>query len=86
MDFINEVAILARLRHPNVVRLLDVALNPSIILIFAHAGLDLAQQFRAKVFPAARWREVALQISAGLAYVHDCYVVHADLKPANVCW
>ena len=86
MDFINEVAILARLRHPNVVRLLDVVLNPSIILIFAYAGLDLAQQFRAKLFPAARWREVALQISAGLAYVHDCYVVHADLKPANVCW
>ena len=82
----NEVAILARLRHPNVVRLLDVSLSPSIVLIFAYAGLDLAQQFRAKLFPVARWREVALQISAGLAYFHDCYIVHADLKAANVCW
>ena len=86
LDFVNEVAILARLRHPNVVRLLDVSLSPSVVLIFAYAGLDLAQQFRANLFPAARWREVALQISAGLAYVHDCYIVHADLKAANVCW
>jgi hypothetical protein len=85
-EFLHEVAVLSRLRHSNVTRLLDVAVHPSMCLVFVYAGRNLQQQLQDDTFPAAKWLEVGMQILAGLVYLHTKYIVHGDMKPANVCY
>ena len=85
-EFLHEVAVLSRLRHPNVARLLDVAVHPSMCLVLVYAGRNLQQQLQDDTFPAAKWLEVGMQILAGLVYLHAKYIVHGDIKPANVCY
>ena len=85
-EFLHEVAVLSRLRHPNVTRLLDVAVHPHKCLVLVYAGRNLQQQLQDDTFPAAKCLEVGMQILAGLVYLHAKYIVHGDMKPPNVCY
>ena len=85
-EFLHEVAVLSRLRHPNVARLLYVSVRPHKSLVLVYAGRNLQQQLEDDTFPGAKWRDVGVQILAGLVYLHAKYIVHGDMKPANVCY
>lgn len=85
--FRRERAILARLEHPNIARLLDGGVSAggepwfalelvegeTLIRYCDRAGLGLGQRI-----------ELFLQICDAVAYAHRNLVVHRDLKPANV--
>ena len=84
-----EAAALARVAHPNVIRLLDVG------ALGAHAGegVYLAMERHASSLDrtlsegrltAERAVAVARGVLAGLAALHGAGLLHRDVKPANV--
>ena len=82
---IKEARALARLDHPNVVRVYDVLTHDGEIVIVMElvAGETLAS-WEAAV--PRGWREVVaayLQVGAGLAAAHRLDIIHRDFKPSN---
>lgn len=83
----SEVAVLKRIRHPNVVELLDISKRPDrlfLILEFCEAG-DLSQLIRAKgVLPEKEALFYFRQLASGLRALREHDLMHRDLKPQNL--
>ena len=82
--FERELDLLARLDHPNLVRLIDRFQTPSgtvgILEFLSGRTLDL-------VLDALSPRQVfklSVQLLAALGAIHDSRIIHRDLKPQNI--
>lgn len=92
--FQSEAMILDRLRHPNIVSILDrgdskdrLAREFSFIALEFMAGGDLMEHNRTKREQKLGFAEMLYyfkQICDGLAHAHACGVIHRDLKPENL--
>ncbi len=83
--FIEEHALIAQLRHPNVVQIFGqgfTAAHAYIAMEYMSAG-DLRELIAAGVRPSKALRILA-QITAGLAAIHAAGILHMDLKPDNI--
>tara|TARA_R110002073_G_scaffold256849_3_gene419473 strand:+ start:11496 stop:14534 length:3039 start_codon:yes stop_codon:yes gene_type:complete len=81
-----EARAMARLTHPNVVRVYDVGRQGGLVYIAMEYvdGMDLGR-FAAR--HKDDWRKVfsaCLQAGRGLLAAHDAELVHRDFKPSNV--
>lgn len=91
LRFKREFRALARLRHPNVIRVEaygDLFGHPYIAMEYVE-GHDLhAAIHRFRTLPSEeRWRrceEILVDLCRALAYIHRRGLVHRDLKPSNV--
>ncbi|KXZ47611.1 hypothetical protein GPECTOR_34g770 [Gonium pectorale] len=89
--FAQEVAVLARVRHPNVIRLLAACLRPPrpcLVMELMDTSLEKmlygdADTERGRQLPLDTVLHIATQMAQALAYLHPT-VMHRDLKPANV--
>jgi serine/threonine-protein kinase len=84
---LNEVRLARQVSHPNVCRVYDVGeAEGQHFLTMEHVdGENLASLLRRiGRLPGDKGVEVARQLCAGLAAVHDQGILHRDLKPANV--
>ncbi len=86
-QFQQEAAVLARLSHPNLVRVSDFFEeqdNAYLVMNFVE-GESLAQQIQHRgALPEAEVVAWAEQLLDALTYVHSQGVLHRDLKPQNV--
>ncbi|KAG2497082.1 hypothetical protein HYH03_005076 [Edaphochlamys debaryana] len=85
---VQELEILARCRHPNVVRLLAACLDPPrpfMVLEKMETSLDklLYGKGPGELLPLGLVLTIASEIARGLEYLHPT-ILHRDLKPANV--
>ena len=82
-----EVRALARVHHPNVVRLYGACFEPTPMVVMAYAPLGTLQdaldenQFQAN----AEVVRLLAGIARGMEAVHAHKIIHLDLKPENVC-
>jgi serine/threonine-protein kinase len=83
-----EARLLARVRHPNVITLLDFGAHddrhPVLVMeLVGGRGLDVVMGERGAVSArlAVQWSE---QILSGLSALHGADIVHRDVKPANI--
>jgi serine/threonine-protein kinase len=84
---IAEVRTARQIAHPNVCRVYDVGhVDGRRFLTMEYVdGEDLRGLLRRiGRFPEDKGLEIARQICAGLAAIHDRGVLHRDLKPANI--
>jgi serine/threonine protein kinase len=89
-DFENEVGVMVRLNHPNVVRLIcchQDSTKSSIVMELMPTNLERHIKERKasqKPFTPQAAVDVMSQIASGMQYLHEQKVVHRDLKPNNI--
>lgn len=88
--FIEEVVLLARMRHPNLVLFLGYCTTPDLCILTEYLSrgslYHLLQSQGGKVLePRVQWH-VALSVARGMAYLHSRQppVLHMDLKSPNI--
>jgi serine/threonine protein kinase len=87
--FHQEARLMAQLRHPHIVRVLDVdkvGNSPYFIMEYI-AGKSLSQRLQEQgPLPIPEALEIARQITSALEYAHqhDPPVIHRDIKPDNI--
>lgn len=86
--FVEEATKAHRIRHPNVVRVLDrgrTEEGEEYIVYELVSGGTLESLWLGRPAPTARMAaEVALKIARGVQAAHSAGVYHCDLKPANI--
>ena len=85
--FLNEAQTMQRLKHPFILRVLDVGDDgpiPWIILELARGGAVTQWVRRNGPMPPALAAEVTLQAARGLHHAHQAGVIHRDVKPHNL--
>ncbi|MHB8586895.1 MAG: serine/threonine-protein kinase [Thermoplasmatota archaeon] len=84
--WMQEALVAARIRHPNVVTILDAEIIdgvPTIVFEFVDGG-NLAMRVEKGPIDGRLARGIGLQILLGLEAIHAAGIVHRDLKPANI--
>eukprot|EP00906_Rhabdomonas_costata_P007941 RCo011350 len=84
---IREISLLKELKHPNIVKLLDVIHNDKkLTLVFEYADQDLKKFldcYSGDLEPPMI-RHLLQQLLKGIEYCHEKSVLHRDLKPQNL--
>jgi serine/threonine protein kinase len=95
-DLINEISVLSRLRHPNLVMFLGACtVSEPLIIINEHlSGGNLEDYLISKRKSASKpWQpppkqvfQWCMELSRALCFLHNCnpVIIHRDLKPANL--
>ena len=85
-EVLREARVLALLDHPNIVHLYDVMLDGTdLVLIMEFVdGHTLGALLSEGTLTFDAALSVLGGVAAALGYLHDCDVVHRDLKPGNI--
>jgi serine/threonine protein kinase len=81
---IREISLMKELRHPNIVKLLDVIhTEDKLMLVFEYMDQDLKKYMDSVQgsIGLQNIRSFMYQMLKGLAFCHDNRVLHRDLKP-----
>ena len=86
MDFLAEVHLGATLNHPNIISCIDVVVCKQLALVMPYGGQSLRDRVKRNSPSGALPEYVSLtkQMMSAVAWLHDCDLVHTDLKPANM--
>jgi tRNA A-37 threonylcarbamoyl transferase component Bud32 len=81
-----EAQTVARLDHPNIVRVFDSGEQEGIAYLILEfvAGGSLAEKLDPGPFSPAAAARLLLQLVEAIGYAHDNGVIHRDLKPSNI--
>ena len=86
--FHDEGVVLATLRHPNIVSVLDVGKSRDgqlyMVMEYVNGGDLRALASSTRRMPVQRTVELVSQLLSGLSEAHGQGVIHRDLKPSNV--
>jgi serine/threonine protein kinase len=85
--FVKEAGHLQKLKHPNVVPVLEVSDRPEgpyFVMPYFERG-SLAHRIRpGQPMEAGAILDIARQVADGLGFAHRHGIIHRDLKPANI--
>ena len=85
-----EITLLKRIRHKNIVELIDVCYNEEkqkMYIIMEHCCCtiqDMLESVDTKTFPEWQAHFYFIQLLDGLEYMHSKGIIHRDIKPGNL--
>src|SRR6266702_301231 len=85
--FLAEAQVLARLDHPNIVRVHEFAVEqgtPFLVMEYASRGTLRQRHPRGSYLSLQRTVAYVKQVAAALQYAHNHQVIHRDVKPENM--
>ncbi len=84
-DFLNEAGVMMQLRHPNIIQLFGISLNPyCMVLEFMVKGsLDHVLHGEEPMSWQLRYK-ISFDVAKGMSFLHRKLVLHRDLKSLNV--
>ncbi|MBM3356706.1 MAG: serine/threonine protein kinase [Betaproteobacteria bacterium] len=84
--FYQEAKAAGGLNHPNVITVHDIGREGEVAYMAMELleGVELRELMQRGPLPLRRGVELAAQVADGLAYAHECGVVHRDIKPGNI--
>ena len=91
-EWMNEILLLGQLEHPSLSRLLGYCSEGSESLLVyelcSNGSLANAlfeqHPWKERILPWSARAQIAVDVAAGLAYLHSNRVIHRDLKASNV--
>lgn len=85
-EVLTEARQIARLKHPNILTVHDVAQEGAGYFIVTDLieGQTLAERLERERMPVAEAAKLLAQVARVIDYAHSQSVIHRDLKPANI--
>jgi serine/threonine protein kinase len=86
-SFRSEARTVARLVHPNIIRVLEFGVTdgiPFLVMDFASNGTLRQRHPREQAIPLPTIIPYVKQVASALQYAHDEKLVHRDVKPENM--
>lgn len=84
--FNRESLIIARLRHPNIIHVIDRGISegrPYFVMEFIE-GTDLSKVIKENTKTLREKTDIIVQVCKALSYAHKNGVIHRDIKPGNI--
>jgi len=87
---LREISILQKLKHPNIVHLMEVVVGDkpdSMFLVFEYVEHDLADlvdSMRTGGFSESEVKCIIIQLLRAVSHLHDNWILHRDLKLSNL--
>jgi serine/threonine protein kinase len=84
---LREGLLLRRMEHPSIVRVVELVHRPATLVLELVPGRSMREELKARRrLPAWEAAAVGAQLADALDHLHRRWIMHRDVKPANVIY
>ena len=84
---LREGLLLQRLEHPSIVQVVELVQTPATLVLQLVPGRSMRDELRIRRrIPAAEAARVGAQLAEALDHLHRRWILHRDVKPANIIY